>query len=271
MIIWLRLNPRLSRTTSIRQDQGHRPVSRLGWRGPKTLLPADGSRHSGRMTLTRRTTDHELRIAIIDELTWAANVDADRIGVAIYNDAVTLSGQVGSFPEKEAAVHATLRVRGVTAVADEIVVHHHRGTRTDADIAREAAAALDRTVVLPPGSVKATVHDHVITLSGSVAWHYQREATRHAVSVLPGVVGVRSTVTLKPPTVISAADATSKITAALLRNAQADARHIQVAVFGSEIRLTGTAASWAERHQAEYAAWSTPGVTHVDNRVTIRS
>lgn len=221
--------------------------------------------------MTRPTTDHELRTAIIDELTWTASVDADRIGVAVFDDAVTLSGEVGSLPEKEAAVHAALRVRGVTAVADEVVVRRHRGIRKDADIAREAASALERSVVVPADSVKARVHDHVVTLSGTVAWHYQREAAWHAVSVLPGVVAVRSTVTLKPPTVISAADATSNITAALLRSAQADARHIQVAVLGSEIRLTGTAASWADRHQAEYAAWCTPGVTHVDNRVTITS
>ena len=37
----------------------------------------------------------------------------------------------------------------------------------------------------------------------------------------------------------------------------------------SEIILRGTVKSWAERQEAERAAWAAPGVTKVDNRVTI--
>ena len=50
---------------------------------------------------------------------------------------------------------------------------------------------------------------------------------------------------------------------------ESDAQRITVEVDGSEVILNGTVGSWAERQQAERAAWSAPGVTEVDNRITI--
>jgi osmotically-inducible protein OsmY len=221
------------------------------------------------MTQTQHKTDHELKLAIDSELDWAPNVKADRVGVSVHDGAVTLSGQVDTYPEKEAAVRAAFRVHGVTAVADEIVVEHTWGPRDDTDIAREAGAALERSVVVPQNSVKATVHDHVVTLTGAVPWRYQREAARHAVSNLPGVTGVLDQVVITPAMTISAAKAKSKITSALVRNAQLDANRITVGVHGSVVTLTGTVSSWAERRQAEHAAWSAPGVTGVTNQITV--
>ena len=61
----------------------------------------------------------------------------------------------------------------------------------------------------------------------------------------------------------------ANVTAALLRNAELEAQHVEVTVNGTEIRLTGHVSSWAAKHQAEFAAWCTPGVTHVDNRLVI--
>jgi osmotically-inducible protein OsmY len=214
-------------------------------------------------------TDHELKIAVDAELEWAANVKADSVGVSVHDGAVTLSGQVGTYPEKEAAVRAALRVRGVRAVADEVAVENAWGPRDDTDIAREAGAALERSVVVPKGSVKATVHNHVVTLTGSVPWRYQREAAWHAVSGLPGVTGVLDQVVITPAVKISAEKAKSKITSALVRNAQLDANRVTVGVHGSEITLSGTVSSWAERRQAEHAAWSAPGVTAVRNQITV--
>ena len=113
------------------------------------------------------------------------------------------------------------------------------------------------------------MHNHVVSLTGTVPWHYQREAARRAIADLAGVHEVRSTITLRPPNTVSATRTKAKISAALIRNAQTEADHIKVSVNGSEITLTGAVGSAAERRQAEYAAYAAPGVTHVHNQITV--
>jgi osmotically-inducible protein OsmY len=221
------------------------------------------------MTTTQHHTDHQIKESILAELGWMPSIQADEVGVSINSGAVTLSGQVQTYPEKDAAVRAAFRVRGVTAVADEIEVHNSWAPRQDADIAREAGAFIERNVFAQAGAVKAEVHQHVVTLSGTVAWNYQREAIRRAVAALPGVHGVNDLITLKPKVTISAVEAKAKIADSLRRNAALDADRIHVDVTGTKITLTGNVASWAEHRQAGYAAWGTPGVVHVDNNLHV--
>ena len=219
------------------------------------------------MTNVLHRTDSELKSAVTDELTWAASVDSTHVGVAVNDGAVTLSGEASSFPEKHAATKAALRVRGVTAVADDITVRSSYSV-SDTDLAREASEALERSVDLPANAVKATVHDHVITLSGQVAWQYQREAAFRTVRYLRGVKNVVSLITIRPK--VSPADIKTSITAALVRGAQSDGRHADVTHDGTGgVTLNGTVHSWSERQAATHAAWSAPGVTNVINHMRI--
>jgi osmotically-inducible protein OsmY len=218
------------------------------------------------MTQTLHRTDAELKDAVADELGWTPSVNSDHIGVAVDNGAVTLSGEVNTYPERLQAEKAVLRVRGVTAVAEEITVRNTWGAANDADVAREASQALERAVNVPD-SVKAVVHDHFITLSGPVTWHYQREAAERAVRYLRGVSGVHNALTIKPT--VSAAGLKAAIGAALVRNAQLEGKHINVTADAGVVTLEGTVHSWSEQRQATNAAWSAPGVTSVMNHLRI--
>jgi osmotically-inducible protein OsmY len=214
-------------------------------------------------------TDTALKTAVTEELAWTPGVNSTTIGVAVNGGAVTLSGEVDSYPEKRLAEHAAFRVRGVTAVAEEVTVRDGGQGVNDTDIAREAGQALDRSVSIPAGMVSAAVHDHAITLSGQVGWHYQREAAEHAVRHLKGVVAVNNTVTIRPTA--STVDIKAAITSALVRTARSDGSNTTVtSTADGTVTLDGTVHSWSERRDAEHAAWSAPGVTDVTNRLRIQ-
>jgi osmotically-inducible protein OsmY len=222
------------------------------------------------MTHSLHRTDAELKSAVADELTWTAGVDSAHIGVAVLDGGVTLSGEVDSYPEKLIAEHAALRVHGVTAVAQEITVRNLWMAINDTDIAREAQEALDRAVDVPTGTVKATVHGHILTLTGQVPWQFQREAAGRAVHYLRGVSDVANAVAIRPT--VSAADIKSAISAALVRSARLEGKATTVtADANGTVTLKGIVHSASERREAERTAWSAPGVVNVDNHLRIEN
>lgn len=216
---------------------------------------------------THRHTAHQIKTAVADELSWTATVNADQIGVSVNDGVVTLSGEVDSYPERTAAVAAALRVTGVTSVADEITVRSP-GERDDIGIATHAQRALDTTISVPH-TVRAAVHDHHVTLTGTVPWNYQRNVVRRLMAEIPGVRSVRNDIAVVPHLPFAAKTAEQNIKAAFVRNAQLDAERIHVTTTGTEIELNGTARTWAERQEATDVAWNTPGVTKVHNNIHV--
>jgi osmotically-inducible protein OsmY len=219
---------------------------------------------------TQSILDTDLKEAVVAELSWLPYLNDTKIGVAVNDGAVMLSGEVDSYPEKLQAEHAAMRVRGVTAIAEELTVRGKWQGAGDLDIAREATEALDRAVNLPDGAVTATVHDHAITLSGQVLWQYQRESAARAVRYLKGITAVHNLISVKP--VASAAGIRTAISAALVRSAEFDGRNITVhATHDGSVRLEGAVRSQHEREAAQRAAWFAPGVTAVVNDLHVRS
>ena len=222
------------------------------------------------MTEIQHRPDHHLKTGVTDELAWTPSVNAEGIGVTVSGGVATLSGHVGTYPEKEEALRAAARVQGVTTTADKIIVRHGHDAPADVDLARDAMAVFDRhTVLVPKDSVQVDVRDRVVTLRGSVDWHHQREAARRAVAVLPGISGVRNLITLRPSPGVTAAETKAQIIAALARHAPGFAQHVEVGIDDGQVTLTGQVLTPAERRSAEQTAWFAPGVTAVDNQVKL--
>lgn len=212
--------------------------------------------------------DQKIQTAVQEELEWTPDVDAAGIGVAVEDGTVSLSGEVDNHAELVAAKRAALRVRGVTTVVNDLTVHPKSSWLvTETDIAKEVEHALSWSSNIPD-TVKAEIKDHAVTLTGEVDWDFQRQAAKRAVQYLRGVYTVESRITLAARP--SSVDAEERIKNALTRNAQLDANTIDAKVSGNKVTLTGVVRSWAEKQQADLAAWASPHVTEVENHIIVR-
>jgi osmotically-inducible protein OsmY len=213
-------------------------------------------------------TDSELKRDVENELKWEPSVDEAHIGVTAKDGVVTLTGNVPSYTEKFAAERAAKRVYGVKGVADELEVKlPSHAKRTDEDIAKACVQALAASYLVPDDRIKTVVRDGWVTLDGHVEWQYQKEAAFDSVRHLTGVRGVTSNVTIKAR--VSPKDVREQIEAAFRRNAEIDARRVSVEAREGKVILSGGVRSWTERDQAQRAAWGAPGVSSVENRITV--
>jgi osmotically-inducible protein OsmY len=218
-------------------------------------------------TTTQARTDNSIREDVLRELEWDPQISSDSdIAVAVKDGVVTLSGFVHSFWEKDAAEKAAKRVYGVKGVADDIEVKLF-WKQTDPEIARDAVHELESHVSIPADKIKVTVKGGWVTLEGTVDWEYQKSLAKSAVKKLKGVTGVTNKIELRPK--VTPQEVKGKIEEALRRSAELDARRITVEVEGSTVKLYGGVSSWAEREEAERAAWSAPGSTMVENHILV--
>jgi osmotically-inducible protein OsmY len=213
-------------------------------------------------------TDSKLQRDVLDELAWEPSVDAAEIGVSVENGVVILNGTVKSLNEKWTAERVAQRVEGVRAVTDELVVKLAGDSQhSDADIAQAAVNALDWNASVPHNRVKVLIENGWVTLQGGVEYHFQKDAAEGAVRNLKGVKGVSNLIAISPRA--SAGDVKNKIEKALERAAQIDARKISVEATDGKVILRGNVRTWAEREEAERAAWAAPGVSNVQNDIRV--
>jgi osmotically-inducible protein OsmY len=213
-------------------------------------------------------SDSDIRRDVEDELRWDPDIDATDIAVNVSNGVVTLTGFVRSYMQKYQAETNAKRVAGVVAVANDLEVRlPNIDERPDPEIARDAIARIKSELPYSWEKIRVIAKNGWLTLEGDVEWNYQRERAEEAVRRVRGVKGVTNSIEVKPQ--VAPMEIRRKIEEALRRAAEIDASRVTVETNGSEVILRGTVRSWAERQEAERAAWAAPGVAKVDNRIII--
>ncbi|KAA5539735.1 BON domain-containing protein [Roseiconus nitratireducens] len=214
-----------------------------------------------------RKTDSEIQRDVMEALKAEPRLSPERIGVAVHEGVVTLSGQVSNYAQKSAAEKAALRVRGVRGVAEEIDVHLESSEkRGDVEIAEAAVRAL-RWHIWAPDHLQVKVEDGWVTLSGEVDFYYQRNSAVESVRYLTGVRGVTNAITIKQR--VEVQDIKDAIEQSLVRDAELEANQINVDADGGTVTLRGHVHSAWERTAASKAAWRIPGVCAVKNELEV--
>jgi osmotically-inducible protein OsmY len=211
-------------------------------------------------------SDNELRRDVEHELEWDPRVDERRIGIAVLDGIVTLTGEASSYAEKWYAERAVERVKGVRGIVNDLEVKS-AVERSDIDIAKDAVEAVTANVMVPHERIRVRVANGWVTLEGEVDWDYQRRAAERSVRNLPGVRGVSDLIEIRPR--VEPRAVKQRIVETFERDALIDANNVTVEVAGGEVTLRGRVRSWLERYEAEKAAWAAPGVTAVRNEIKV--
>jgi osmotically-inducible protein OsmY len=117
--------------------------------------------------------------------------------------------------------------------------------------------------------IRVVVKDGRITLAGEVESEHARRTALILVGKIHGVSAIIDHLVVMPE--LSVNSVKSEIQGALTRRSITDARDISVVAHGSEVTLLGTVRGRTERDLAVDAAWCTPGVRRVFDKLEIAS
>jgi osmotically-inducible protein OsmY len=214
------------------------------------------------------TIDSEVKRNVEDEIKYDPFVNSTDIALSVKNGVVSLTGYASDYTQKIQAESDAKRVSGVRAVANDIEVRLPSiDARPDPEIARDLVAQLGAELPYSQENIKSVVKAGWVTLDGSLEWNYQRLTAEDTARGLKGVLGVTNRIKVSPR--VSPTEIKAKIESALKRRAQLDSNSITVEANGGEVVLRGSVGSWAERDEAERAAWLAPGVTKLENNIAI--
>jgi osmotically-inducible protein OsmY len=212
-------------------------------------------------------SNEDLMADVSDELYWDPKVDSEAIAVSADDGTITVRGTVGSLREKREAKNAAERVYGVVSVDDKMQVRLLTDSRRDdAELRGDVIQAL-MLDSLVPSTIDAKVDEGIVTLTGTAEWQYQRDEAELVSSTIVGALDVLDEIALKPHP--SGHDVQQDIESAFKRNAKLDADDLEVSTSNGTVTLDGTVSSWAEHDEALDAAWAAPGVTSVQDRLTV--
>lgn len=144
-----------------------------------------------------RKQDDRIREDIRRQLIWQTDIQSEEIEVQVKDCAVTLSGRVETRLERMEAENAAKAVFGVGNIRNNICIEPKR-PRTDQEIGTEIAAGLRMMTSVLEELPAVSVSDGVVTLEGTLRWHFQRASAEKVADSVIGTRQVRNLIEVIP-------------------------------------------------------------------------
>lgn len=223
-------------------------------------------------------SDTDITQDILRRFLHNSDIEHQGILVKVLAGAVTLSGQVDSWAERQEAELVASEVRGVTSVKNELKVSYET-KRPDEEIRTDVLATLRRDVYLAGLPIKVFVEKGVVTLKGSVASPYEKDRASDDSFLVVGVRDVKSLLEVegvKPKGVRSKAPSPSNeelrksVRDELYQDLRvADPNEIHVEAVEGHVTLRGVVPTHYEERLATHDAKDVVGVVWVSNLLTV--
>ncbi|NOX94502.1 MAG: BON domain-containing protein [Alphaproteobacteria bacterium] len=216
--------------------------------------------------------DERIRNDIQEEIAWGPRVKSTDIRVTCKDGAVRLTGSVASYSEQLASENAAKRVKGVHAIAEDIVFKlPSDNVETDESIAEQISNFMKWNTMVPVPDGQAEVRNGFVTLTGEVDWNFERETIKNQITHLSGVRGIDNSINLQSclQSRVSEKDVSKSITRALHCNADLERSKIDVFVDGGKVVIIGKVKAFYEKKVIEDAVWAAPSVMQVVDRLRV--
>jgi osmotically-inducible protein OsmY len=215
-------------------------------------------------------TPEKIKKEVVDQLYWDTRVDASDIEVQVDGGEVTLTGEVSSYSDKQAATTTTWAINGVTVVDNQLSVEYPSTIELPADneVKSNIQSVLLWNTEVDSSEIDVEVADHIATLEGTVDTYWEKIRAAELADVT-GVFDVVNKLAVVPTEDFVDEDVATDVTDALERNLHVNVDNVTVKVKDGKVTLTGKVSSWTAYRSAEDSAFYTLGVKNVDNRLTI--
>ena len=220
----------------------------------------------------RAASDQDLQAAVIRKLQDENLRRGNDPEVTVRNGTVTLTGQVRSLWEKEAAIEFTRKTRGVMTTISELTIVAAESDQAIADDLTARVLRYERYSIFD--DISATVRDGRVTLDGNITDMSKANDIRDLAARVRGVQALQNDLRLYPASqsddrVRNALARQIFLNPGLLSYGTQTNPSIHLVVANGRVTLKGFVRSAQDRQEVEAIARGVPGVLTVSNQLQV--
>ncbi len=220
-------------------------------------------------------SDELIKKDVVEQLTRDDRIDASRVTVEVDNGTVILKGEVLSYFTRSAVQYGALKIVDVRRVVNRITVNPpepllaSEPPLADVEIENSIKEKFADNPDINLRNIDVVVSAGTATLRGTVNAYWKKMHVVDLISDEPGVVFIDNLLAIVPTEDYYDQEIAREIVFNLGRTVDVDPDEITVKVEAGKVLVSGTVPSRAARQLAYEAAWFTPGVVDVEDRLSV--